>query len=445
MRRHELRQSEPVHHPSGDRRHLRRRHLDALDRHRGRHGDLGEGRQRLRRRGGDRLHPAGGRAASERPGRRRAGHRLRRAARQAGSDLRPGPGAGRRDDRALSRAWVSTSSPAPACSPPACPAPSRPGCCCCATTARSRSPRCSRPRSTMRERPSAARARQRHHRHGRASCSASIGRRRPRSICRTARRRRPGTCSPTNSSPRLIVRILEEAESAGGDRVGADRTRAQNLVAGLRRRSDRPLLPHPGGDGLSAARGTAACSPPTTWRAGAADRSAADLRLRPLHGVQDRPLEPGAGDAAAAGAAQGFRSRRARSGRAGVHPPRRSSAPSSPSRTAKPSTAIPISSTVPIATLLSDAYNAARRKLVGRARFARTAPRDRSKALVRSYSPDRAPAQPGRRAAAAAGAGEPTVGELGGVRGDTVHFDIVDRPATWSRRRPRAAGCNPRR
>ena len=48
----------------------------------------------------------------------------------------------------------------------------------------------------------------------------------------------------------------------------ADRTRAQNLVAGLRRRSDRPLLPHPGSDGLRAARGTAACSPPTTWRAG---------------------------------------------------------------------------------------------------------------------------------------------------------------------------------
>ena len=48
--------------------------IDALDRHRGRHGDAGEGRQRLRRRGRHRLHAAGGRAASQRARRRRAGH-----------------------------------------------------------------------------------------------------------------------------------------------------------------------------------------------------------------------------------------------------------------------------------------------------------------------------------------------------------------------------------
>ena len=69
-------QSQPVHHAARDRRHLRRRHLDALDRHRGRHGDAGEGRQRLRRRGRHRLHAAGGRAASQRAWRRRAGHSL---------------------------------------------------------------------------------------------------------------------------------------------------------------------------------------------------------------------------------------------------------------------------------------------------------------------------------------------------------------------------------
>ena len=43
------------------------------------------------------------------------------------------------------------------------------------------------------------------------------------------------------------------------------------------------------------------------------------------------------------------------------------------------------------------------------------------------------------------GAGEPTVGRFGEVRGDTVHFDIIDRPATWCRPRRPAAGCNPRR
>jgi len=28
------------------------------------------------------------------------------------------------------------------------------------------------------------------------------------------------------------------------------------------------------------------------------------------------------------------------------------------------------------------------------------------------------------------GGGRPTVGRFGEVRGDTVHFDIIDRPAT---------------
>ncbi len=49
--------------------------------------------------------------------------------------------------------------------------------------------------------------------------SASIGRRPPQSISRTAWCRRREPCSPTNSSPRLYPRILKEAESAGGDRL----------------------------------------------------------------------------------------------------------------------------------------------------------------------------------------------------------------------------------
>ena len=82
---------------------------------------------------------------------------------------------------------------------------------------------------------------------------------------------------------------------------------------------------------------------------------------------------------------------------------------------------------VPMATLLSDAYNAARRKLVGP-----TASLDLRPGSIEGFGavvkfPDRAPAAAGAVAAAAAGAGEPTIGKLGGVRGDTVHFDIVDQ------------------
>lgn len=79
---------------------------------------------------------------------------------------------------------------------------------------------------------------------------------------------------------------------------------------------------------------------------------------------------------------------------------------------------------VPVETLLSDAYNDQRRRLIsaeasmalrpgtidgkGRAMAARAATSDRV-------------------AVGASGAGEPTVGSLGLTRGDTVHFDIVDR------------------
>ena len=77
---------------------------------------------------------------------------------------------------------------------------------------------------------------------------------------------------------------------------------------------------------------------------------------------------------------------------------------------------------VPMATLLSDAYNAARRKLVAHSASLELRPGSIEGFGAIVKFPDRAPA-----AAAAAGAGEPTVGKLGGVRGDTVHFDIVDQ------------------
>ena len=78
---------------------------------------------------------------------------------------------------------------------------------------------------------------------------------------------------------------------------------------------------------------------------------------------------------------------------------------------------------VPMGTLLSDAYNAERRKLVHHTASLALRPGSIDGfgsvvQLFREGSPD---------AAVVAGAGEPTVGRLGTTRGDTVHFDIVDQ------------------
>ncbi len=79
---------------------------------------------------------------------------------------------------------------------------------------------------------------------------------------------------------------------------------------------------------------------------------------------------------------------------------------------------------VPIETLLSDAYNEERRKLIHH-----TASLELRPGSVEGFGAviklKRAAGE--RAAVGAMGAGEPTVGRLGEVRGDTVHFDIVDR------------------
>jgi gamma-glutamyltranspeptidase/glutathione hydrolase len=79
---------------------------------------------------------------------------------------------------------------------------------------------------------------------------------------------------------------------------------------------------------------------------------------------------------------------------------------------------------VPVATLLSDAYNDQRRKLV-----AKTASLELQPGSVEGFGSivKLRRAEGARDAGGAMGAGEPTVGRLGEVRGDTVHFDIVDR------------------
>ena len=75
---------------------------------------------------------------------------------------------------------------------------------------------------------------------------------------------------------------------------------------------------------------------------------------------------------------------------------------------------------VPFKTLLSDAYNAERRKLIS----------DKASMELRPGSVEGFGAlvklKQGAKLVAGMGAGEPTVGRMGEVVGDTVHFDIVD-------------------
>jgi gamma-glutamyltranspeptidase/glutathione hydrolase len=79
---------------------------------------------------------------------------------------------------------------------------------------------------------------------------------------------------------------------------------------------------------------------------------------------------------------------------------------------------------IPIETLLSDAYNEERRKLIQY-----TASLELRPGSVEGFGAviKLRRAEGAREAVGAMGAGEPTVGRLGEVRGDTVHFDIVDR------------------
>ena len=79
---------------------------------------------------------------------------------------------------------------------------------------------------------------------------------------------------------------------------------------------------------------------------------------------------------------------------------------------------------VPMTTLLSEVYNAERRKLVT----------DRASLELRPGSVEGFGAvvklrreESQRLGLGALGAGEPTVGRMGEVRGDTVHFDVVDQ------------------
>jgi gamma-glutamyltranspeptidase / glutathione hydrolase len=78
---------------------------------------------------------------------------------------------------------------------------------------------------------------------------------------------------------------------------------------------------------------------------------------------------------------------------------------------------------VPIETLLSDHYNAERRKLIGKQASLELRP-----GSVEGFGAivEMRRAKGARASVGALGAGEPTVGRLGEVIGDTVHFDIID-------------------
>ena len=98
------------------------------------------------------------------------------------------------------------------------------------------------------ERPSAGRARQRHHRHGREAVPralADVGR--DLSAGRQGAGDRHAVHQP-GAGRDLHARAAGSRERRRRPRR-ADREGAKGLVAGLRRRGDRPLLPHAEGDG----------------------------------------------------------------------------------------------------------------------------------------------------------------------------------------------------
>ncbi len=84
----------------------------------------------------------------------------------------------------------------------------------------------------------------------------------------------------------------------------------------------------------------------------------------------------------------------------------------------------PDASEVPLGTLLSEAYNAGRRKLVGERASLELRP-----GTVDGRTPwvDHAADSRADMLTRAAGAGEPTVARLGVIGADTVHVDVIDR------------------
>ena len=271
----------------------------------------------------------------------------------------------------------------------------------------------------------------------------------------------------TRAGARPIARILARGRERGRRPRGADRAARADVVAGLRRRGDRPLLPHPGRDGFAAAT-------PPSRRAhrrrhgalAAARRGAAHLRLWPLHGA----ARAGHG-ARARWCCSSSRCSRASTSTAsirpsaGFHPPRgrvlqaRLCGPRDVLRRSRFRRRA--DARAPLGRLQRRAPQARRR-----ARLARAAAGQHRRAMA---SASRSGVADGQRVGAP-GAGEPTVGAASPGRTTTRTTRALSRagdagaraawarraatpcistsstrPATWCRRRRRAAGCNPRR
>src|ERR1700748_2479980 len=94
---------------------------------------------------------------------------------------------------------------------------------------------------------------------------------------------------------------------------------------------------------------------------------------------------------------------------------------------------------IPIATLLSDAYNDERRKLISRDKSSLAFVPGSVEGFGSVVKLRRAEGH--REAVGAMGAGEPTVGRFGEVRGDTVHFDIIDNAGNMMAETPSGGRC----
>ena len=297
--------------------------------------------------------------------------------------------------------------------------------------------------SYAQRRPSAGRARQRHHRDGREAVPRALADLGRGLSAAAARCRRPARCSPTRRSPRptraCCARPRAPAAIASARSSEARKVWSQGFVAEAIDRFCRtqevmdtsgeraPRRAHRRGHGALAGH----------------RRGAADLRLRPLHRVQAAAVGAGTGDAAAARAAQGLRPRRPRRRPSRSSSTSWSNAPSSPIADREKFYGDPDFVEVPIATLLSDAYNDERRKLV----------RDNASLELRPglgrglRRGGQAQAREGASAAPSAAwapASRPSAASAKCAATPCISTSST-RPATWCRRRRPAAGCNPRR
>jgi gamma-glutamyltranspeptidase/glutathione hydrolase len=117
---------------------------------------------------------------------------------------------------------------------------------------------------------------------------------------------KPGTLFTNKTLSETYARILSEAESAGADRVAQ--------IEHARKAWSHGFVAEAIGNFFRTQEVMDVSGSPATHH-----RGAADLRLRPLHRLQGRRLEPGSGHAAATRAVEGFSTRRARPRRSRIH------------------------------------------------------------------------------------------------------------------------------